>query len=668
MNGEDSGKQLSQVTVAMRELESELYAIERESNAVIKGWIKTAEEMTKMSERQRKEAFQKRERFLKELNLREERLEEDYLEAWEHRDLFVHELREMFIDHCNAYKFKDLTVSKEEHEKKKNTLLSLSCSTLGGDNERFSEFLSRFEVTDNIPFEPIPLDRGDFPKHANLHTCIINGREVLAKEYVGLTDAEVQSLAKKYDEMKAKVKHRNLQSIYGRLMKDSNAKNLVILLEKSNNGYPTLQEALFDVEKKQSDLNFHRKISICKNVFESLKWLHEKEVVHGRLKLSNVLLVNESKAKVADYGLGIPVLNGSTDWKYCFHNYTLHFMAPEVIADSTKLSFKSDYWSLGLVVLALFSEKLPFEGKSIDQLKNEISGFNFSKKVNHNSSLPPTLLQVMLDLLEVKPENRTFPKEEVWSTIVQEATFQGTELSHSIWAKARVKSPSRSLSKDIASNDETVLWSQLKPVLSEQLIQERSNLSLSDPLLEKIFLLFLNIPEVQVCGSSLGEIRVSKQIFYRLVEFSNAPTFHDLLKLTKDLSQEPWFYGWAPRTEVEVILNSCNEQKMPRNPFVVRLSTNLTAPPIVISTIISQDNKKVIQHVKVEPKDYLAVGFIPYIKLWTKTKKVKPVDGHKRHLNCFASLLGSNQIDSGSKRQKLSTSAVEINSPFSKML
>uniref|UniRef100_A0A6B2L5R1 Protein kinase domain-containing protein n=1 Tax=Arcella intermedia TaxID=1963864 RepID=A0A6B2L5R1_9EUKA len=402
-------------------------------------------------------------------------------------------------------------------------------------------------------------------------------------------------------------------------------------------------------------MNFHRKISICKNVFESLKWLHEKEVVHGRLKLSNVLLVNESKAKVADYGLGIPVLNGSTDWKYCFHNYTLHFMAPEVIADSTKLSFKSDYWSLGLVVLALFSEKLPFEGKSIDQLKNEISGFNFSKKVNHNSSLPPTLLQVMLDLLEVKPENRTFPKEEVWSTIVQEATFQGTELSHSIWAKARVKSPSRSLSKDIASNDETVLWSQLKSILSEQLIQERSNLSLSDPLLEKIFLLFLNIPEIQLLGSSLGEIRVSKQIFYKLVEFSNAPAFQDLLTLAKSLSQEPWFYGWAPRNEVEAILNVCHDHRLPRNPFIVRLSTN--SAPSVISFINSQQG---ICHSPLEPKEYNTVGFFNFIKDLTKTKKVKPVDGHKRHTNCFKNVLVAHAAE-GNKKQ-----TGPINGAFSK--
>ena len=98
-----------------------------------------------------------------------------------------------------------------------------------------------------------------------------------------------------------------------------------------------------------------------RDVICGLKYLHEKKVVHRDVKGSNLLLDEEGRVKLADFGCSAQLdtscshsdiltsLKGSLPW-----------MAPEVI-QQIGYGRKADIWSLGCVAIELLSGKPPWQ-------------------------------------------------------------------------------------------------------------------------------------------------------------------------------------------------------------------------------------------------------------------------------------------------------------------
>lgn len=101
--------------------------------------------------------------------------------------------------------------------------------------------------------------------------------------------------------------------------------------------------------------------SLTRQTLEGLEYLHEQGILHRDLKADNILLDLDGTCKISDFGIskksdniyGNDVTNsmqGSVFW-----------MAPEVVRSQGQgYSAKVDIWSLGCVVLEMFSGKRPW--------------------------------------------------------------------------------------------------------------------------------------------------------------------------------------------------------------------------------------------------------------------------------------------------------------------
>ncbi|CAJ0631016.1 144_t:CDS:10 [Entrophospora sp. SA101] len=102
--------------------------------------------------------------------------------------------------------------------------------------------------------------------------------------------------------------------------------------------------------------------SFVKQILQGLNYLHEKDIIHRDIKGANVLVDSRGKIKISDFGISKkvedqfmeatsahrPSLQGSVFW-----------MAPEVVKQTAYTS-KVDIWSLGCLIVEMFTGDHPF--------------------------------------------------------------------------------------------------------------------------------------------------------------------------------------------------------------------------------------------------------------------------------------------------------------------
>ncbi|KAK6795771.1 hypothetical protein RDI58_009226 [Solanum bulbocastanum] len=97
---------------------------------------------------------------------------------------------------------------------------------------------------------------------------------------------------------------------------------------------------------------------VCKQVLQGLVYLHhERHVIHRDIKPSNLLVNHKGEVKITDFGVSA-MLASSMGQRDTFVG-TYNYMAPERISGST-YDYKSDIWSLGMVILECAIGRFPY--------------------------------------------------------------------------------------------------------------------------------------------------------------------------------------------------------------------------------------------------------------------------------------------------------------------
>jgi len=100
-------------------------------------------------------------------------------------------------------------------------------------------------------------------------------------------------------------------------------------------------------------LSFQTRIRLSRQLLEAVAYAHEQRIIHCDLKPENLILFPEHRLRLADFGISklavrTVVASGSG---------TIGYVAPEQAMGRT--SFRSDVFSLGLILYELFAGELP---------------------------------------------------------------------------------------------------------------------------------------------------------------------------------------------------------------------------------------------------------------------------------------------------------------------
>ncbi|KAI9468067.1 MAG: kinase-like domain-containing protein [Benjaminiella poitrasii] len=136
--------------------------------------------------------------------------------------------------------------------------------------------------------------------------------------------------------------------------------------------------------------------SFVRQILKGLNYLHHKDIVHRDIKGANVLVDNKGGVKITDFGISKKIEegiilpptteNGSKSTKS--HRPSLqgsiYWMAPEVVKQ-TRYTRKADIWSLGCMIVEMFTGDHPFPEYSQMQAIFQI-GCNTTPNIPSNIS------------------------------------------------------------------------------------------------------------------------------------------------------------------------------------------------------------------------------------------------------------------------------------------
>ncbi|KXN92513.1 Serine/threonine-protein kinase HT1 [Leucoagaricus sp. SymC.cos] len=100
------------------------------------------------------------------------------------------------------------------------------------------------------------------------------------------------------------------------------------------------------------------RLPLILDVVNGLRYLHDLGVVHGDLKGENVLISNEGRGLITDFGTSH--INTTTAATGSLSLTTLRFSAPETVLGNRTPTKKFDIWSLGCLLYEVLSRRPPY--------------------------------------------------------------------------------------------------------------------------------------------------------------------------------------------------------------------------------------------------------------------------------------------------------------------
>jgi class 3 adenylate cyclase len=151
-------------------------------------------------------------------------------------------------------------------------------------------------------------------------------------------------------------------------------------------------------------LDLETTVRVADGIAKALEHAHGNGVVHRDLKPANVFLTEDGTAKLGDFGLAFS-LDGSRVAKTGIIVGTVAYMAPEQALGHVP-DAKSDLYSLGALMYEMATGRPPFMG---DDVVSVISQHQRAEPVApswHAADVPPKLEELILQLLEKRPDAR----------------------------------------------------------------------------------------------------------------------------------------------------------------------------------------------------------------------------------------------------------------------
>jgi len=149
-------------------------------------------------------------------------------------------------------------------------------------------------------------------------------------------------------------------------------------------------------------------VAITKQVLNAIGHAHEAGIIHRDIKPSNILLSNDGKVKVMDFGLAKVIQDkGQAVTMTQARAGTLYYMSPEQIKGLKNVDNRSDIYSIGMTIYEMVTGRVPFENTDSDfTIQKRIVDGEIPSPNLFTQGIPKQLLNIVLKAIDKNPDKR----------------------------------------------------------------------------------------------------------------------------------------------------------------------------------------------------------------------------------------------------------------------
>jgi len=179
------------------------------------------------------------------------------------------------------------------------------------------------------------------------------GTSVAVKKVTGVTGADIDGARKELKALQA-LRHPRLVQFLGVALEGT---TLFMVTELVQGG--SLHDRLWSTSSPPTPLHHW---AVALQVVEGIIYLHGQRTVHRDLKPGNILLDVAGNVRICDFGLAHFMSATHLTRQERGEAGTPRYMAPECFsAEAGKLTEKLDIWSMGCILLELFTRRMPYD-------------------------------------------------------------------------------------------------------------------------------------------------------------------------------------------------------------------------------------------------------------------------------------------------------------------
>ncbi|XP_071956258.1 uncharacterized protein [Antedon mediterranea] len=250
-----------------------------------------------------------------------------------------------------------------------------------------------------------------------LKTCTKSGGKLVVKRVIA-SDSKV--------EMLVGLQHRNIVSLLGKINYGMET-GLVFEYAIHGNLYELIDKAPTSICLPS--------LSFCKQATRAVAYIHEKNMTHRKIKSASFLVFG-NVIKLADFNLSEKNTDvfSAVGPKVSSFRDDMCWMSPEVLNDNEDIDhFKSDVYSLAIVLWQLYHMQSPYKGWNIEAIFNHVAARKDHLEIDTECCQEFT--SMLLSCWKKDPSLRLTANEMLRSinkVIVANNASEGTETSDTV--------------------------------------------------------------------------------------------------------------------------------------------------------------------------------------------------------------------------------------------
>ncbi len=160
---------------------------------------------------------------------------------------------------------------------------------------------------------------------------------------------------------------------------------------------------------EKGSVPFPRACAWIADIAMALNLAHRKGIIHGDVKPANILVTDEGRVKLTDFGMARLASRDAKDTPLLG---TPAYWCPEQILGKPQ-DARSDIFSLGVVLYEMVTGKRPFDADSLQGVCQKVMSATPLPPSQINSSLPAGLNELVASCLEKDPGRRRNSAEDL---------------------------------------------------------------------------------------------------------------------------------------------------------------------------------------------------------------------------------------------------------------